>query len=173
MDRDTRLPAPIHLDGSVFNPKTELRWLGLWFTPSLFSTHHFTKQLANAQAAFVAVKRLSTPGMGLPPVLCHNLAASLLFPILSYRGHIFHVTGHIVRKLVAFLHRVQRWCKNSFACRPTNIVPIEAWLTPLDLLLVHKRQGANLRVRCSPRRSNRQGPSCPLCAHPLSQWSHP
>jgi len=32
-DRDPISHAPIHLDGSVFTPKVEVRWLGYWFTP--------------------------------------------------------------------------------------------------------------------------------------------
>jgi len=67
---------------------------------------HFTKRLAKAQAAFVGIKRLSPTGMGLPPYLCHRWAASLLFSILSYGGDIFHPTGHMVRKLAAFWHKV-------------------------------------------------------------------
>jgi len=55
-DRDPISNAPIHLDGSVFTPKGEVRWLGYWFTPSISTTPHFVKRLAKAQAAFVAVK---------------------------------------------------------------------------------------------------------------------
>jgi len=61
MNRD-RAPisnAPVHLDGLVFTPKAEVRWLGYWFTPSVSTTPHLVKRLAKAQAAFVAVKGLS------------------------------------------------------------------------------------------------------------------
>jgi len=34
-DRDPPSTAPIYHNESVFRPKGELRWLGLWFTPSL------------------------------------------------------------------------------------------------------------------------------------------
>ena len=100
--------AMIHLDGSVFTPKGEVRWLGYWFTPWISTTPHFVKRLAKAQAAFVAVKRLSPPGIGLPPFLCHRLASSLLFPILSYGAEPFVPTVHMIRKLSAFWHKVQR-----------------------------------------------------------------
>jgi len=82
-DRGPVSRSPIHLDRSVFHPKDEVRCLGYWFTPSISTTPHFTKRLAKAQAAFVAIKRLSPPGMGLLPFLYHRLASSLLFPILS------------------------------------------------------------------------------------------
>jgi len=85
-DRDPPSLTPICLDRSVCHPKSELRWLSLWFIPSLSTTLHFNKRFAKAQAAFVAVKRFSPLGMGLPHFLCHRLAACLLFPILSYGG---------------------------------------------------------------------------------------
>ena len=80
--RDSPLVAPLHLEGWVFHPRNELRWLGLWFTPSLSTTSHFTKRLAKALAAFVGIKLFSPPGMGLPHYLCHRLAGSLVFYIL-------------------------------------------------------------------------------------------
>lgn len=98
-------------------------------------TPHFTKQLAKAQAAFVAIKRRSPPGMGLPPYVCHCLTASRLFSILSYGGDNFHLTVHMLRRLSVFWHKVPRWCTNCFSCTPTDILAIEACLPPLDLLL--------------------------------------
>jgi len=153
-DRGPVSRSPVHLDGSVFPPKDKVRWLGYWFTPSISTTTHFTKRLSKAQAAFVAVKRLSPPGMGLPPFLCHRLASSLLLLILSYGADVFKPTAHMVRKLSAFRHKVQRWSTNCFACTPTDILAIEACLPPLDLLLAYKRCLANLRIMCSPPEIN-------------------
>ena len=50
----------------------------------------------------MAIKRLSHPGMGLPRYLCHRLAASRLFPILSYGGEILYPTVHVLRTLAVF-----------------------------------------------------------------------
>jgi len=177
-DRGPVSRSPIHLDGSIFPPKDEVRWLGYWFTPSISTTTHFTKRLAKAQAAFVAVKRLSPPGMGLPPFLCHRLASSLLFPILSYGADVFSPTSHMTRKMSAFWHKVQRWSTNCFACTPIDILAVEACLPPLDLLLVYKRRLACLRVMCSPPEINpaaaRLPPSLgrppPLDALPTRPW---
>jgi len=153
-DRGPISNAPIHLDGSVFTPKDEVRWLGYWFTPSISTTPHFVQRLAKAQAAFVAVKRLSPPGIGLPPFLCHRLASSLLFPILSYGADAFVPTVHMTRKLSAFWHKVQRSTTNCFMSTPTDILAMEACLPPLDLLLAYKRRLAHLRVLCFPREIN-------------------
>jgi len=87
--------------------------------------------------------------MGLPPFLCHRLASSLLFPILSYGADTFKPTVHMTRKLSAFSHKVQRWTTNYFACTPTDILAVEACLPPLDLFLAYKHRLACLTVICS------------------------
>ena len=153
-DRAPISKAAVHLDGSVFTPKSEVRWLGYWFSPSISTTPHFVKRLAKAQAVFVAVKRLSPPGIGLPPFLCHRLASSLLIPILSYGADVFMPTIHMIRKLSVFWHKVQRWTTNCFISTPTDILAIEACLPPLELLLAYKRRLANLRIMCSPPEIN-------------------
>ena len=153
-DRGPISHTPIHLDGSVFRPKDEVRWLGYWFTPSMSTTPHFAKRLAKVQAAFVAIKRLSPPGMGLPPFLCHRLASSLLFPVLSYGTDVFTPTSHMVRKRAVFWHKVQRWSTTCFSSTPTDILAIKACLPPLDLLLRYKRRLAALRILRSPPEIN-------------------
>jgi len=146
--------APIHLDGSVFAPKAEVRWLGYWFTPSSSTTPHVVKRQVKAQAAFLAVKRLSPPRIGHPPFLCHRLASSLLFPIISYRTDVFLPTIHMTTKLSGFWPKVQRWTTNCFVCTPSDILGIVACLPPLELLLGYKRRLAHLRVRCCPPEIN-------------------
>jgi len=153
-DRDPISNAPVHLDGSVFTPKVEVRWLGYWFTPSITTTPDYVKRLPKAQAAFVAVKGLSPPGIGLPPFLCHRLAFSLLFPILSYGTDAFVPTLHMTTKLSVFWHKLQRWTTNCFMSTPTDILAVEACLPPLGLLLTSKRCLAGLRIMCSPPEIN-------------------
>ena len=153
-DRGPISTAPIHLDRSLFTPKMNVRWLGYWFTPSISTTRRFVKRLAKAQAALVAVERLSPQGIGLPPFLCHRLASSLLFPILSYGADAFSPTVNLTRKLSAFWHKVQRWTTNCFTCTPTDILGIESCLPPLELLLTYKRRLAHLRILCSPPEIN-------------------
>jgi len=72
--------APIHLDGSVFTPKGEVRWLGYWFTPSISTTPHLVKRLAKAQAAFVAAKRLSPRELASPRTSATHLPPPASFP---------------------------------------------------------------------------------------------
>jgi len=121
-----------------------------------------TKCPAKAQASFLPVKRLSPPRMGLLPFLCHPLAAVLHFPILSYGGDVLFPTVHMLRKLSVFWHKVQRWCTNCFAYTPTDILPIEACLPPLGVLMTYKKRLANLYVLCSPQKINPATARLPL-----------
>jgi len=173
-NRDRHPPSgtPIHLDVELFRPKEEIRWLGYWFTPSLSTTPHFTKRLAKAQAAFVAIKSLSPPGMGLPPFLCDRLASSLLFPILGSWGEVFTPTVHMLRKLSAFTHKTQTWCTNCFLCTATNILAIKACLPPLDWLFSYKRRLAGLRILCSPSQLNTSTARLPPSVETRSQHRH-
>jgi len=164
--------APVHLDGSVFTPKGEVRWLGYWFSPAISTTPHFVKRLAKAQAAFVAVKRLSPPRIGLPPFLCYRLASSLLFPILSYGADVFMPTAHMIRKLSVFWHKVQRWTTNCFLSTPTDVLAIEACLPPLGLLIAYKRRLAHLRILCSPSEINPATARLPPSVQTLSLHRH-
>ena len=76
--------APIELEGHLFQPSQGVRWLGYWFTPSFNTAHHYRHRLSLAQAFFSFVKRLSSPGAGVRPFLCHRIASGLLLPILTY-----------------------------------------------------------------------------------------
>jgi len=153
-DRDPISNAPVHLEGSVFTPKSEVRGLGYWFTPSISTTPYFVKRLAKAQTAFVAVKPLCPPGIGLPPFLCHRLASSLLFPILRYGADLVAPTVHMIKKLSVFWHKVQRWTTNCFMSTPTDILAINAGLPLLELLLASKRRLVTLRITWSPPEIN-------------------
>jgi len=153
-------------------PKSEVRLLRYWFTHSISTTPHFVKRLAKAQAAFVAVKRLSPPGIGLPPFLCHRLASSLLFPILGYGVDAFVPTVHMTRKLSVFWDNVQRWTTNCFMSIPTDILAIEACLAPVELRLAYKRRLANLRTMCSPPEINPATARLPLSIQTPSLHRH-
>jgi len=174
-DRDPPSAAPIHLDGTVFYPKSELRLNGLWFTPSLSTAPHFTKRLAKVQAAFVAAKRLSLQGMGLPPFLWYRLAASQLFPILAYGGDVFHPPGHLVRRLAVFWHKVQRWCMNCFAFTPTYILVMTLPLPPGLAPGLQDTFGQPLNTVLLNRDQPCHSPACPLGIGPIPPppWSAP
>jgi len=140
-DRHPSSQATIHLATSVFRSKDELRSLWNWFTPSLSTTSHFTKCLAKAQVAFVAIKRLSPAGMGIPPFLYHRLASSLRFPILGSGGHVFTPTVHMMRKLSAFRQR------------PTGVAPTAS---PVRRQTSWPLRPASRRLTCSFRTKNAQ-----------------
>ena len=141
--------AGVRLDDLYFPPKDEVRWLGYWFTPSLSTNAHFARRLSLAQGAFDGVKRLSPPGKGLPPYLCHRLASSLIAPILLYSSDLFTPLLKMQDRLDTFWRQVQRWVTNCFSSTPIPILAIEACLPPLPLLMEHRQRMAALRLSSS------------------------
>ena len=123
--------ASIELEGHLFHPARLFRSLGYWFTPALSPTHHFRHRLSLAQAIFSFVKRLSSPGLGVRPFLCHRIASGLLCPILTYRADLLTPIYTALRRMNSFWHRVQRWTTNNSFSTPTPILAREACLPPI------------------------------------------
>ena len=98
--------APVELEGQFFHPFHVVRWLRYWFTPALTSTHHFRHRLSLAQAVFSFVKRLSSPGAGIRPFLCHRIANGLLLPILTYWADLLTPNSSALRGMNSSWHWV-------------------------------------------------------------------
>jgi len=150
----TSRPPPVALDGQLFHPSAKLRWLSYWFVPNLASSAHFSRRLALSQAACAVVRHLSSYGSGVSPHLCHRLAFSLLFPILTDGADLFIPSKGLLSKMEVQWRQVQRWVSNCFLATPTPILSAKACLPPLSVLLPHKRQMAALRLVCSPPQIN-------------------
>jgi len=148
--RPPRSTAPIALEGHLFHPSEVVRWLGYWFTPALSPTDHFRHRRSLAQAVFSFVKRLSSPGAGVQPFLCHHIATGLLCPILGYGADLLTPTYTALRGINSFWHRVQRWTTNNFFSTPTSILSREAGLPPIVSYCRYQRRLAAPRVACAP-----------------------
>jgi len=130
-----RCLSPIQIEGELFRPRDSLRWLGYWFTPALDSSAHFSRRLALTQGAFALIRRLSPPGAGLAPYLCHRLATSWVAPILLYGADLFTPSAGAMVRLNIFWHKVQRWTTNCFSATTTGILAVESCLPPVALLI--------------------------------------
>ena len=142
--------SPIQIKGELFHHGNSVGWLGYWFTPALDPAAHFSRRLSLAQGAFALIRRLSPPGGGLPPYLCHRLATSLVAPILLYGADLFTPSVGTTTRLDTFWRKVQRWTTNCFSATPTGILSMESCLPPVSLLITHRQRLAALRVVCSP-----------------------
>jgi len=141
---------PIQIKGEIFHLGNSVRCLGYWFTPALDPAAHFSRRLALTQGAFALMQRLSPPGAGLPPYLCHRLATSLIAPILVYGADLFTPSVGTTNRLDTFWRKVQRWTTNCFSATTTGILSVESCLPPVSLLVTHRQRLAALRVVCSP-----------------------
>jgi len=146
--------SPIQIKEELFRPRDSLRWLGSWFTPALDSSAHFSRRLALALGVFALIRRLSPPGAGLAPYLCHRLATSLIAPILVYGADLFKPSAGTMACLNTFWHKVQRWTMHCFSATPTGILAVESCLPPVALLISQRQRLAALRIVCSPQEIN-------------------
>ena len=145
---------PVQLEGQLFYPQSRLKWLGFIFTPAFDPRSHFSRRYTLANAALAAIRRLSPPGMGLPPYLCLALARSLLAPILLYGAAVWNPPPSIMGPMSVFWHRVCRWITNCFSSTNITCLHREACLPPLAVLVSHQRRLASLRIICSPPEVN-------------------
>src|SRR5437868_6835439 len=90
-----------------------------------------------------AVVVMATESLG------RRLVVGLVFPILSYGTDLFVPTKATLDKLSVFWKKVWRWTTNCFSTTPVTVLPCEACLPPLQLLLPHKRRMVALRLACS------------------------
>jgi len=162
--------APIELEGHLFSPSKVVRWLGYWFTPALNTTHHFRHRLFLAQAILSFVKRLSSPGAGVKPFLCHRIANGVLLPILTYGAVLLTPNSSALRSMDSFWHRVQRWTTNNLFSTPTSILSREACLPPVVSYCRYRRRLAARRVACAPPYSNPASARLPQSSPSLSSF---
>ena len=138
----------------MFHPGDSVRWLGSWFTPALGPSAHFSYRLALTKGGFALITRLSPPGAGVAPYLCHRLATSLVAPMLLYGADLFTPRVGTTTCLNTFWHKVQRGPTNCFSATPTWILSVESCLPPVSLQITHRQRLAALRIVCSPTSVN-------------------
>jgi len=143
---------PVQLEDQLFYPETHLKWLGFIFTPSFHPRFHFSRRYALAKTALATIRRLSPPGMGLPPHHSLSLASSLLAPIFLYGAAVWSPPSTIMKPMSVFGRRVYRWITNCFTTTNTICLHRGACLPPLPVLVRHQRRFARLRLICSPSR---------------------
>jgi len=149
-----RCSLPVQLEDQLFSPQTRLEWVGFVFTCTFDPRSHFSRRYTLANAALATIRRLSPPGMGLPPQLCLSLARLLLAPILLYGSAVWSPPPAIMNLMSVFWRWVCRWITNCFSTTNTICLHREACLPPLPTLIRHQRRLASLRLICSPPERN-------------------
>ena len=141
----------------------------------LVHTHpvHINTRFALAQEAFAHVRRLSPPGAGLTPYLCHRLATSLIAPILLYGADPFMPKVGSLTRLNTFWHKGQRWATTCFSSTLIRILAIESCLPAIPLLLSQRQRLAGLRTLCSPPSINPATASLHLSFPSFSSYRAP
>ena len=144
----------MQLEDQLFYPQSRLKWLGFIFTSAFDPRSHFSRRDTLGNAPLATIRRLSPPGMGLPPYLCLALARSLVAPILLYGSAVWSPPPSIIDPMSVFWHLVCRWITNCFSSTNITCLHREACLPPLRVLVRHQCRLTGLRLICSPPEIN-------------------
>lgn len=133
-DRTAACPSPIFINGQLFRPLNEVKWLGLWFPENLSLTLHYGHRLTNARNMFFLLHTLSPPGSGLTSLNNRRLAQGILCPILLYGAGVFPPTTTSLNAIAIFWNTVLGWVTNCFHSTNHTILPAKASLFPAHIL---------------------------------------
>jgi len=160
----------IELVNYLFQPSEVGRRLQYWFTPIFNTAHHYRHRLSLALGICSFSKRLSSPGAGVRPFLCHHIASGLLLPILRYGADLLTPNYPALRGMNGFWHWGPRRTTNIFFYTPTPILSCEACLPPIVSYCRYKRGLAALRVACAPPNGNLASARLPQSIPSLSSF---
>jgi hypothetical protein len=142
------------LNGTLFNPLTKVKWLGVWFQPSFSSHHHYQQRFTKALHTFNILKPLSSPGSGLTGYNARRLAQAVILPSLLYGSAVFTPNAASFTHLNSLWTRVLRWITNCFYSTNRNVLFPEAALMPLESYCAqYKLQFAKRIALASPKRN--------------------
>lgn len=164
-DRSTPSTLPIFINGQLFHPLKEVKWLGLWFTDNLSSHTHYQKRLAKARSMFFLLRTLSPPGSSLTPLNNRRLAQAILLPILLYGAGAFPPDNSALSQIATFWNSVLRWVTNCFSSTNKAILPIEAALLPTDISCWKIRLNLARRISLAPPSQNPASSRMPPTFH--------
>jgi len=138
----------------LFPPSQVVRWLGYWLTPTLHSSVHLLRALAQAKASFTRIRQLSAAGKGLSSGCNRKLVFGAILPILTYGCDLFVPDAASLRKLNLFWHVVLRWATNCFYTTALGALYREASLPPISSICKHRCRSAAIHVVCAPSEFN-------------------
>ncbi|KAE8228115.1 hypothetical protein CF326_g6966 [Tilletia indica] len=170
----TRPPAellPVSLgptDADVVQPvarDTAVRWLGIWFSPTLTWEHHVRTVCAKARSAVGCLRMLANTVRGPSALLLRRAYVTCILTILTFAAPVWwrgtdrrvkdktvHVRGSktAAALLDAVQHQALRIILPVWKTTPVDALQCEASLPPLILVLNYLRDRYAIRLRTLP-----------------------
>ena len=152
-----RLPL---LDGStqMVTPVPSLRWLGVFFDPTLTFTNHVKRMAMKAKSTLAALSIVGNTVRGLSPVFMRQLYIGVVLPVLLWGAEIWcrgegRKPQRALRNILKPVHHQGiRFTLGAYKSSPIPPMTLIAGILPLDQLLNIRVKNAQLRALTTPQR---------------------
>lgn len=150
---DSSLKLP---NGKIIQPLQSIKWLGIYFDPSLSFKHHIATKVAKARGAFFRMARLANIGNGLTPFALRQLYTACVTSIADYGSVIWwKKQGHFTKLLQGLQNLAMRKILGVFKTAPILPMEVECVLPPPEIRL-------NAAIRIYALRMLKLAPNHPI-----------
>jgi len=130
---ETRYTVQIS-DTIIIKPKTEVRWLGIWFDRTLSFKPHIDKVLAKANRVYNQIARLANCGKGLSFQAMRQLYQACVTSIADYGVPVWWKgQRHYLERFQKLQNSMLRKILGAFKTTPTAAMEIEASILPVKI----------------------------------------
>jgi ribonuclease HI len=151
--RNRKRVADITLAGSVIEPHTDLKFLGITFDKKLSFKQHINLAIAKAKRLFHQVRRITSTEWGLSPSKLSWIYHAILVPKISYGSFIW------IDKMSQQTSKLLEKCQRGFLMAitgakfsaPTKGIQAILGIPPLDLQIQEVAANALIRLRATGR----------------------
>jgi hypothetical protein len=123
-------------NGEIIQPLQSIKWLGIYFDPSLSFKHHVATKIAKAREAFFRMARLANIGNGRTPFALRQLYTACVTSIADYGSVIWwKKQGHFTKLLQSLQNLAIRKILGVFKTAPILPMEVECALPPPEIRL--------------------------------------
>ena len=146
----------------TLTPTSQLKYLGVFFTPSLNWTPHVKIMAAHACSTICALQVIGNSVQGLYLPGWQKVFLAIILPVLTYRHQVWFTDVH-QKSLIQILHIAQnKGCRKIggvFKTTLVNLIECLLSIPPICFCLCHLSQQAGARLLCLPPSSALHNPS--------------
>ena len=140
-------------DNTIIQPKSLVKWLGVYFNPNLTFKEHVAIRTSQAKSAYLRIARLANSERGLTPFALRQLYQACIVSVADY-GSVIWWRGQaaLIRPLQAIQNLAVRKILGVFKTAPIIPMEVEAALPPPKVRLnTNLRQYAFRMLKLSPK----------------------
>lgn len=133
--------------GQILTPKDSIKWIGVWFDPSLSFRIHISLKTAQAMQAFYRMTRLANIERGLSPSALRQIYLACITSVTDFASVVWWKgQNFIIDQLQSLQNLAMRKILGVFKRAPVKAMEVEAALTPPSIRLESTTRKYALRM---------------------------